>query len=140
MSISTLPQVAGLVHDEGPFYAAHSLISELLGDETNVVWLSRPVLTDPAMRWATHAEVPSAHITLDVANLAELLAHDLTLDPDTITVELALAVIDRELARVHCDMIRCCLEIAADQDDHYDGGRRFTRCVLAAGRLLGVSV
>lgn len=138
MSTATLPLVAGLVRNEGPFYAAHSLIAPVLGDERDVVWLAKPVLTDPAMRWATDDEVLSAHITLDLTTLAELLAHDLTLNPDTLVLAEAAAVIDRQLAAVRCDMDRCCLEVLADQAEHYDGGQRISRCLLAAERLLGI--
>lgn len=141
MTFLTLPRVASLSYDGHPEYAARALHCD--PDAENVVWFRFPVI--PAglkqfYRWAETTEVRSVHIALDVAACAELLYHRLDLDPEGIDGETALSVIDAELDRVHCDMRRCAADCAADQADHYDGGRRYDNCVRAASRLLEVSV
>ena len=104
-------------------------------DETNVIWLAEPHLI-PGHHWARPSQVRGG-MTLDTAAVAELLAHALDIDPDTLDDAAAVAIVVRELDRVGCDMQRVCLEVQADSDDHYDGGRRFARCVIRAARLCG---
>jgi hypothetical protein len=104
-------------------------------DENNVIWLAEPVLI-PGHHWAEPSQVRGG-LTLNVAAVTELLAHALDIDPDTLDDDAVVAIVARELDRTGCDMERVCLEVQADSDDHYDGGRRFARCVIVAARLVG---
>jgi hypothetical protein len=104
-------------------------------DERNVIWLAEPHLI-PGHHWAEPSQVRGG-MTLDVAAVAELLAHALDTDPDTLDDDAVVAIVARELDRAGCDMQRVCLEVQADSDDHYDGGRRFARCMDRAARLIG---
>lgn len=137
MSIATLPRVATVLDASGhPWFGA--TWDGALGDETNVIWLAEPVLI-PGHHWADPAAVVGG-LTLDVATVAELLYHALGIDPDALDDDQAAQVIAAELDAVGCDMNRCCADVAADVADHYDGGQRYSRCVLAAGRLCGVEL
>jgi hypothetical protein len=107
-------------------------------DERDVIWLDEPHLI-PGHHWAEPSQVRGG-LALDVAAVTELLAHALDIDPDTLDDAAAVAIVARELDRVGCDMERVCLEVQADSDDHYDGGRRWARCVMRAARLLEVAV
>lgn len=138
MSAATLPLVAADIEGTGlPFYAA--AWDSSADDETNVIWLGRPVLIE-GHHWATEEQVRSPHITLDMTTVAELIAHDLTADPDTLSDDEIVAMVDAQLIAVHCDMGRCCIEVFADQADHYDGGNRVARCLLRAGQACGVKL
>jgi hypothetical protein len=139
MTTALLPRIAADYEGNGlPWYAA--AWDHETGDETNVAWLAEPRLI-PGYHWATEADaIGTVHIVLDVAAVAELLHHRLDADPDVLDYDAAIDIIDAELVRVRCDMRRCAADCAADTADHYDGGQRYSRCVLAAGRLLGVGV
>ena len=137
MSISILPRVVTVLDASGhPWFGA--TWNGTNGDETNVIWLAEPVLI-PGHHWADPAAVTGG-LALDVATVAELLYHRLDVDPDALDDAQAAQVIAAELDAVNCDMDRCCADVAADLADHYDGGQRYSRCVLAAGRLLGTEV
>lgn len=140
MNTATLPQAAATFTDApGPFYAAVP-VSVALPTPADVAWIATTSLP-PMLRWATASLARRAATTvipLDLTTIAELLAHDITSDPDHLSDAEVMAVIDAQLIAVDCDMCRCCLEVCADQADHYDGGQRMARCLLRAGRLLGI--
>jgi hypothetical protein len=142
MTTTTLPHVAADLDGSGhAFYAARLIAGD--PDAENIIWFPRPVIPaglEKLYRWADDAEIGTEHLCLDVYVTAQLLAHDLSVNPDVLTAEDAATIIDRELYRVGCDMYRCCLEIYADEADHPNASQRWDRCVLAAGRLCGVSV
>jgi hypothetical protein len=132
-----MPRVATVLDASGrPWFGA--AWDGSAADENNVIWLAEAVLI-PGHHWAEPSQVRGG-LTLDVAAVAELLAHALDTDPDALDDAAAVAIVARELDRCGCDMERVCLEVQADSDDHYDGGRRLARCVIRAALLLEVSV
>jgi hypothetical protein len=138
MNISTLPRVAGLVRDEGPFYAAHNLIDPVHGDERDVVWLAAPVLTGPTMRWATDDEVTSPHVELTVTAIAELLfAADV--EPDQLADDDVMLLLVATLRRCRCDLTECAALLGQEYGEHPEVAvRRMGKCVQRAARLLKV--
>lgn len=136
MIAALLPRVAGLVRDEGPFFAAHSLINPVLGDERDVVWLAQPVLTDPAMRWATGDEVTGPHVELTVATIAEILfAADI--EPKELADDEVMLLVAATLRRCRCDLTECAALLGQEYGEHPEVAvRRMSACVLRAGRLL----
>lgn len=136
MTACPMPRVVTVLDASGhPWFGA--AWDGSINDETNVIWLAEPVLI-PGHHWAEPSQVRGG-LALDTAAVAELLAHALDTDPDALDDAAAVAIVARELDRVGCDMARVCLEVQADSDDHYDGGRRFARCVLRATQLMAVS-
>ncbi len=138
MTASTLPRVAALVWDSGPYYAARSIVHG--PDESNVVWVPSPALPDATFRWAEDAEVRSEHVTLDVGVLAELVFLSGT-DPDALDDDGVMAVADAMLRRLHCNMREC----AAEVGELMGAGREttgplFNRCVIRAARMREVTV
>lgn len=132
MIAALLPRVVSVDSNHRPVYHLRTIANDV------TLKCFTPHLSGDEFVWAGPEQVDEPTIVLTVAVVAELLAHDLTVDPDTLTVEQAAEVLDRELTAVGCDMARCCADVAADTADHYDGGQRYSRCVLAAGRLLGM--
>lgn len=133
---ASMPHVVTTLDASGrPWFGA--AWDALAPDEENVIWLAEPHLI-PGHHWAEPSQVRGG-MTLDVAAVAELLAHALDTDPDALDDAAAVAIVARELDRVGCDMQRVCLEVQADSDDHYDGGRRFARCLIVAARLIGTT-
>jgi hypothetical protein len=131
-----MPRVATVLDASGhPWFGAAWTGSA--ADEQNVIWLAEPHLI-PGHHWAEPSQVRGG-LALDAAAIAELLAHAFDIDPDALDDAAAVAIVVRELDRVGCDMQRVCLEVQADSDDHYDGGRRLARCVIVASRLIGVT-
>lgn len=134
MTTSLMPRVATALDASGhPWWAASWDGSP--ADEQNVIWLAQPMLI-PGHHWAEPAQVRGG-MTLDVATVAELLAHALDVDPDTLDDAAVVAVVARELDWACCDMARVCADVAADLADYTPSGR-FARCVLRASRLLGI--
>lgn len=141
MSTLTLPAAAATFEDApGPFYAAYPA-GIFDPQPSDVLWISttnRP----PMLAWADArlaGRAATTVILLNLATIAELLAHDITTNPDHLSDAEVMAVVDAQLVAVGCDMCRCCIEVMAEQADHYDGGQRMARSLLRAGRLLGVS-
>lgn len=138
MTASTLPRVAALVWDSGPYYAARSIVHG--PDESNVVWVPSPALPDATFRWAEDAEVRSEHVTLDVRVLSELLFAS-GADPAALDNDEAMAAVDGVLRRVHCDMTRCSAEVCAAMAERWEcAGAWFDGCVIRAARMLEVTV
>lgn len=137
MTTCPMPRVVTVLDASGhPWFGA--AWDGSAADETNVIWLAEPHLI-PGHHWAEPSQVRGG-LTLDVAAVAELLAHALDTDPDALDDDAAVAIVARELDRTCCDMERVCLEVQADSDDHYDGGRRIARCMKRATLLLAVGV
>ena len=135
MTACPMPRVVTVLDASGrPWFGA--AWDGSAADETNVIWLAEPVLI-PGHHWAEPSQVRGG-TTLDVAAVAELLAHAIDIDPDGLDDDAVVAIVARELDRTCCDMQRVCLEVQADSDDHYDGGRRLARCTVRAARLLKV--
>lgn len=136
MTTCPMPRVVTVLDASGhPWFGA--AWDGSAADETNVIWLAEPHLI-PGHHWAEPSQVRGG-MTLDVAAVAELLAHALDTDPDALDDDAVVAIVARELDRVGCDMQRVCLEVQADSDDHYDGGSRLARCVKRAALLMAVS-
>lgn len=136
MTACPMPRVVTVLDASGhPWFGA--AWDGSTADETNVIWLSEPYLI-PGHHWAEPSQVRGG-LALDRAAVAELLAHALDIDPDKLDDAAVVAVVARELDRTCCDMERVCLEVQADADDHYDGGRRIARCMARAARLLAVA-
>lgn len=136
MTACPMPRVVTVLDASGhPWFGA--AWDGSAADEQNVVWLAEPHLIF-GYHWAEPSQVRGG-MTLDVAAVAELLAHALDTDPDALDDAAVVAIVARELDRCGCDMQRVCLEVQADADDHYDGGHRLARCVIRAARLLAVT-
>jgi hypothetical protein len=136
VSTVLLPRAAAPVFGEGPFYAAH-LAAQDAPDETNIVWLAKPVLPDGSpLHWAV--TVPSAHVDLDEVTVAELLFCS-PLDPGGVpTVADILGAIDRQLARCRCDIGMCEARVAQEAGDHRDmAADRMTWCRARAAQIRG---
>lgn len=133
MTACSMPRVVTVLDASGqPWFGA--TWNGSAADEQNVIWLADPVLI-PGHHWAEPSQVRGG-MALDCAAVAELLAHAIDTDPDALDDDAAVAIVARELDRVGCDMQRLCLEVQADSDDHYDGGRRLARCTIRAARLV----
>lgn len=133
MTTATLPRVVSVDSDHRPVYHLRTATDDV------TLKCFTPHLPGENFHWASAEQVDEPTIVLTVAVVAELLAHDLTVDPDALTAEQVADVLDRELTAVGCDMRRCCADVAGHLYDYPDTGR-YDRLVLLAGRLLGVSV
>jgi len=134
MTTSTLPRVAALVWDAGPYYAARSILHA--PDESNIVWLARPVLPHESFRWAEDAEVRREHVTLDAGAFAELVFIS-GADPDALDDDGVMAVADAMLRRLRCNMRECAAEVGeAMGEGRETTGALFFRCVTRTSRLL----
>jgi hypothetical protein len=138
MSTLTLPHVAALVHDEGPFYAA-SWTTQPAPDETNVIWLVKPILPDgEQLRWATDADVPSPHLVLDAVAVAELLFCSVLDAAGPLLPADILRAMDVQLARCRCDLGPCAARLAGEYGDHPAAARdRMVWCLALAAQVLG---
>lgn len=139
MTTATLPSAAATFADApGPFYAAY-LAGLTDPQPIDVAWIATTSLP-PLLAWASESLARRAAadvVPLTVATVAELLYHDLRVDPDGLTADEAMTVVDEQLLAVHCDMRQCCADVARDLADHPDT-TRYARCVLRAGWLLGI--
>lgn len=130
-----MPLVVTVLDASGhPFFGA--AYNGTAPDETNVVWFPEPILK-PGYHWVEPSQVRGGLSLYDVGTIAELLAHALDVDPDSLDDAAVVAIVARELDRVGCDMVRCCADVASDLGDYSDTGR-FARCVIRAARLLKV--
>ena len=130
MTISTLPLVAAPLYGEAPWYAAKSAAGDVL-------WCSSPELPDASFSWALDADVTTAHATLDLTAVAELLWCS-SLQPGTwptpSEVQMALTA---QLANCRCDLTPCLLRLATEAGDHpFETAARMRWCLALAELVL----
>ena len=135
MTASTLPLLAVDLFDDG-----HAWFPFRTGPGAPVSFASSPELGSPDWQWVEAVNEPHATMPLDALALARMVFLS-PLDPDAVDAAMLPGLLAEQITKCHFSPSELLGTCACDFNEWPEtAAAHMQRCIIAASRLLGVSL